>query len=114
MTLQELETVLKEAGIPVAHYEIVKTDPPYIVWQEITTTDKWASGETYEEQIGVEIVHFTKKAFCPSLKRLKDVLRKKKIGFKIAHGFDTEDKIIINQFTVTITDTVEVETEVDI
>jgi len=109
MTLPELETVLKEAGIPVAHYEIVATDYPYIVYQELTTEDRWASGLIYEESIRVEVAHFTKKAFDPSLKLLKDALRKKKIGFVINHGFDSEDKTIINQFIITIVDETEAE-----
>ena len=110
MTLLELKSVLKEAGIPVAHYEIVKTDYPYIIFQEFATTDKWASGQSYEEHIRVEIAHFTKIAFDPSLKKLKDALRKRKIGFTITHGFDPEDKCIINQFLITIVDETEVAT----
>ena len=101
--------VLKEADIPVAHYEIVTTKHPYIVYQELTTTDKWSSGQIYEEHIKVGVAHFTKKALDPSLKRLKNALRKKKIGFVITHGFDPEDKTIINQFILTIVDETEVE-----
>ena len=102
MTLQKFENCLKESGIPVAHYEILQTNPPYIVYQELSTTYKYASGQPVEESTSIEVVHFTKKAFDPSLERLKEVLIKNKIGFTIAHAFNPGEKTIVNQFDLTI------------
>jgi len=109
MTLREFESILKLAKIPVARYGIVTTEYPYIVWQELSTEYKWASGQTFRKDVLVEVVHFTKLPYDPSLHRLENALLKNKFVFRISHGFDPEDKIIINQFTLTVDDEVEVE-----
>ena len=108
MTLLDLYNILLEVGIPVSHYEIELENYPYILYQELATSYKWASGQTLQENIKVEVVHFTKKEFDPSLERLKQVLLKNKIGFNIAHGYDPEIKDIINQFDLTISRDMEV------
>ena len=108
MTLLDLYNILLEVGIPVSHYEIDSENYPYILYQELTTSYKWASGQVSQENIKVEIVHFTKKEFDPSLERLKQVLHKHKIGFTIAHGYDPEQKDIINQFDLIISRDMEV------
>jgi hypothetical protein len=103
MTLLDLYKLLIEAGIPVAHYETELEEYPYIIYQELTTSYTWASGRTLRENVKVEVVHFTKTEFDPSLEILKAVLLKNKLGFTIATAFDPDAKNIINQFEITIT-----------
>ena len=103
MTLLELYNILLEAGIPVWHNEAKQEETPYVIYQETATSYKWASGATLEEHIKVDVVHFTKEEFDPSLERLKEVLHRAKISFTIAHGFDPEAKITISQFGLTVT-----------
>jgi len=102
MTLQELETILNTAAIPVAHYQTATTTYPHIVYQEISTTAIWASSNAFKEQISVEVSHFTKEPFDPSLAQLKAVLHKNKLGFTISHSFNPENKVILNQFSLNI------------
>ena len=108
MTLLDLYNILLEVGIPVGHYEIQQEKHPYIIYQELATSYKWASGQVLQENVKVEIVHFTEHEFCPTLEKLKLALLKNKIGFNIAHGYDPEEKDIINQFDLTITRDLEV------
>lgn len=102
MTLVKFFDLLKQSNIPVWHYEAELEEPPYIVYQELSTTYDNASGRPFEEYIRLEVVHFTKDGLCPSLKRLKDLLFENKIGFSIAHGYDKATKTIINQLEITI------------
>jgi len=102
MTLLEFSKILQESNIPVGHYAISPTSFPYIVYQELSTTYDYTSGRPRAEKINLEVVHFTKKEFCPSLEKLKSVLHKHKIGFNIATAYDHETKNIINQFELTI------------
>ena len=109
MTLLKLYEILQEVGIPVWHYEAKQEKIPYIIYQEQTTTGKWASGQIFLEVVNVEVVHFMKKEFDPSLERLKKKLLKNKIGYTIAHGFDEETKNIINHFSIAIDRDMEVD-----
>jgi len=109
MTLLDFYHILLEVGITVSHYEAELDEYPYIFYQELVTSEKYLSGQPVREDIKVDVVHFTKKAFDPSLEKLKQVLRNHKIGFTITHGYDPEIKDIINQFDVTITRNLEVE-----
>ena len=111
MTLLDLYKILLEVDIPVGHYEIQQKDHPYIVYQELATTYKWASGQTVQENISVAVAHFTKNEFCPTLEKLKQLLLKNKIGFTIAHDYDPDDEDILNQFSLTISRDMEVTNE---
>jgi len=102
MTLLEFYNILLETEIPVGHYETELESFPYIIYQELSTTYNYGSGKPIAEKINLEVVHFTKKEFCPSLEKLKNVLHKHKIGFSIATAYDHEAKNIINQFEIAI------------
>lgn len=102
MTLLEFYKILLEVDIPIGHYETELEKFPYIIYQELSTSYDYASGIAIAEKINLEVVHFTKKEFCPSLEKLKEVLHKHKIGFNIATAYDHEPKNIINQFEITI------------
>ena len=103
MTLLDLYNILLKADIPVAHYETELEKYPYIVYQELTTSYQYSSGQPWREDIAVEVVHFTEKEFDSTLETLKEKLLENKINFTIAHGYDAAEKVIMNQFTFTIT-----------
>ena len=102
MTLQTLRDILGEAGIPVAHYKIKLTEYPYIVWRELATSNNHASGNAWREVISVSIDHFTKKAFDPSVDKLKLALLRHKISFTTAVIWYEDDELIQTQFTLSI------------
>lgn len=93
----------------MAHYETDLEDYPYMIYHEEKTSYKWASGLTVREDVQVEVAHFTKTEFDPSLERLKRVLLKKKIGFTIETLFNPDNKVILNILAVTISREMEVE-----
>ena len=103
MTLLDLYNTLLQVGITVAHYEAELDEYPYITYQEIATTYQHGSGHPWREDVAVEVVHFTQKEFDPTLEKLKYELHKSNISFTIAHGYDPDEKVIINQFALTIT-----------
>jgi len=109
MTLLDFYNLLLTADMPVAHYETDLEAYPYMIYQEFGTAYKWASGLTVREDTKVEIAHFTKTEFDPSLERLKCVLLKSKIGFTIETLFNPENKVILNILTVIISREMEVE-----
>ena len=102
MTLLELYNVLLQVGIPVAHNETELTEYPYIVYQEFNTDYSTASGKAYMEKIKVNICHYTKAEFDPSLELLKEILMNNNMSFNIATSYDRDSKITINQLDVTI------------
>jgi len=107
MTLIDVYKMLQEAGIPVWHNEAKQEETPYIVYQELSSHDMWISGQPYEESITMLVAHFTDIEFDPSLDDLKNVLRKNKIPFKVAYGYDLDKKISISEFSLTIVNEVE-------
>ena len=113
MTLLDLYNILVEVGIPVSHYDVELENYPYIAYQELSTTYKYASGRAIREDIRVDVAHLTKQEFDPTLERLKAVLHKHKIGFTIFHVYDPDPKFkdIINRFELTIYRDLESETE---
>ena len=99
--MEDLESILKKAGIPVAHYEITgEHPPPYIVYQETKTDYTYASGAPIRENIKVLAMHFTSKRFDPSLEKLKQALFDAKILFSIDHDYN--EKIVMSMFTITL------------
>jgi hypothetical protein len=109
MSLLELYRILLKVGITVSHYEAELDDYPYVYYKEVATSFKYASGQPVREDVLVEIIHFTQKAFDPSFELLKNQLHKNKLGFAVAHLYDPETKAIANQLEVTITKDLEVE-----
>lgn len=102
MTLLDLYNTLLKVDIPVSHYEGELDEYPYIVYQEFNTSYDTASGKAYKEKTRVEITHFSKAEFDPSLELLKKKLLENNINFSVATTFDKEAKTIINQFEVVI------------
>ena len=111
MTLFKFSKILQKVDIPVGHYATQQEETPYIIYQELATKQMYVSGEAVQEDISIEVVHFTKEEFDPTLERLKQVLRKHKIGFDIVHGYDPEAKNTVNQFTLTISNDLEADHE---
>ncbi len=103
MTLLELYNVLLQVNIPVSHYEGDLDEYPYIVYQEFNTSYDNASGKAYKEKTRVDITHFSKTEFDPSLDVLKKTLLNNNINFSVATTFDKDSKVIINQLEVIIT-----------
>jgi len=108
MTLQKLRDVLREAGIPVAHYKAQLTEYPYTVFRELGTRYNHASGNAWRELTSVGIDHFTKTAFDPTLDKLKIALLKRKINFTTVTIWYEDDEIIHTQFDATIVRDMEV------
>ena len=108
MTLQELRDVLREAGIPVAHYKAQITEYPYIVFRELGTRYNHASGNAWRELTSVSIDHFTQRLFDPTLDKLKISLLAKKINFTTVTIWYEDDELIHTQFDATIVRDMEV------
>ena len=107
--MRELYQLLLEAEIPVGHYETDLEEYPYIIYQEVSTSYLWRSGIPTREDTKVEVIHFAKAEFDPSLERLKSVLLKNKIGLTVATAFYPENKTIVNMLDVTISREMEIE-----
>ena len=108
MILLDLYKALETVGIPVSHYEGELDEYPYIVYQEFSTAYDTASGKVYRERTRVEITHYTKAEFDPTLDNLKGVLLKNDLNFTVATTFDRESKVISNRIEVAITQEMEV------
>ena len=108
MTLPELREVLREVGIPVAHYKAQLTEYPYIVFRELGTRYNHASGNAWRELTSVSIDHFTKQAFDPTLDKLKKSLLAKRINFTTATIWYEDDETLHTQFDATIVRDMEV------
>ena len=108
MTLPELRDILKEAGIPVAHYKAQLTEFPYIVFRELGTRYNNASGNSWREVISVGVDHFTKTAFDETLDKLKRALLKNKVNFTTATIWYEDDEIIQTSFDFAIARDMEV------
>ena len=103
MILQDLELILAQADIPVAHYEITANQSlPYIVYQEIKTGYDYAGGRPIREKITVMAMHFTSRRFDPSLEKLKEALHDARLFFSIDHDYDESAKIVMGMFTITL------------
>jgi flagellar hook protein FlgE len=106
MTLLDLYNVLLLVGIPVSHYEGELDEYPHIVYQEFNTTYDTASGRAYRKKTRVEITHYTKVEFDPTIDILKGVLLEHDLYFTVATTFNPENEVITNQGEVTITGTI--------
>jgi hypothetical protein len=102
MILHDFYNALLTVGIPVSHYEGELDEYPYIVYSEYSTSFKTASGKPYEEKTRVEIIHYTKTEFDPSLESLKKMLLDNNIIFSVATTFDPESKVIQSQIEAVI------------
>ena len=103
MTLLELRDVLLQVGIPLGHYETNEKAFPRMTYQELNTFYNNASGQAYRENTRVNIEHFTKTEFDPTLEKLKETLLANKITPTITTLWDETNKVIVNLFDITIT-----------
>jgi hypothetical protein len=109
MTLQELKSLLEEVGIPVAHYETLLTEFPYIIYRELNSSYNHASGRAWREVTNVSVDHFTKKEWDTTLDQLKLLLLQNKINFTTVTLFYEEDKVIHTQFDFAIAQVIDME-----
>ena len=108
MTLQELREILREAGIPVAHYKTQLTERPYIIWRELATRYDFAGGRAWREITDVSVDHFTNEEWDATVDKLKIALLKHKINFTTAIIWYEDDEIIHTQFDFAIAREMEV------
>ena len=108
MTLQELRDVLKEPGIPVAHYKAQMTEHPYIVFRGLGTRYSHASGTSWREIRGVGVDHYTKTPFDETVDKLIIALLENKINFTTAEIWYEEDEVIQTSFDFSISRELEV------
>jgi len=102
MTLLEFQDILREVGIPVAHFEIRETEYSYIIFQEYSTSYTFASGNAWREITRISVDHFSKTIGDSTLEKLKLVLLKNKINFTTVTMYYPEGKIIHTQFDLSI------------
>ena len=102
MSLPEFYQILCKAGITVSHYEADLDKFPYIVYQELSTGHSNASGKNWREVTRVNVEHFTKKEWDPSLEKLKLALMENRINFTTTTNYFTDTKVINTVFDLTI------------
>lgn len=106
--MKEFRDILKEAGIPVAHYKTQLTEYPYIIFREYGDTYQHASGNAWRELTGVVVDHYTKTEWDDTVDKLKKALLKRKINFTTVVIWYEDDEVIQTQFDLTIAREMEV------
>lgn len=103
MTQKELSKILHEVGCPVnegvSSLENEKVFPRIDYW-EILWGDTMASGEEYKEEITWQVSFYAKRPRNSKLIELRKKLRKLGYHPKIAHEYNTKDRIWHSYFSI--------------
>lgn len=92
---------------PTYHYESESEEFPRQVYTEYAMSYEYASNNTYERKISVNLEHYTKEEFDKTERILELVMMlNKNITFNKEINFDEKSKIITNSYDIDITEDV--------
>ena len=99
MTLQELNTILKATGYPVAysHFEGTTNNPlptpPYITYLSAYSSNFKADNKVYKKIDNIQIELYTTKKDLEAEKKINDLLDKNEIAYETTEEWIESEKI---------------------
>ncbi len=109
MNLQGFYNLIKDI-CPTYHYESDSEEYPRQVYTEYATNYEYASNETYEKKVSINLNHYSKDEFDKTERMLELLMMMTKdITFNKETSFDEETKITNNFYDIEITETISYE-----
>lgn len=99
MTLQEINTILKATGYPVAYSHFTEGDdnplptPPYICYLSAYSSNFKADNKVYKEIDNLQIELYTIKKDLEAEKKIKDLLDENEIAYESTETWIESEKL---------------------
>lgn len=99
MTLNDIYTILKATGYPVAYSHFIKTDkaplpsPPYICYLSAYSSNFKADNKVYTKVDNLQIELYTAKKDLIAEKKIEDLLEKNEIAWESTETFIESEQL---------------------
>ena len=106
MTLNDIYTILKATGYPVAYSHFIKTDkaslrnPPYICYLSAYSSNFKADNKVYTKVDNLQIELYTAKKDLIAEKKIEDLLEKNEIAWESTETFIESEQLFQKNYEV--------------